>query len=154
MTEKSTTLQRLQLADALGKFSSSRASLPPGGGWARAIREALGMTQGQLARRLGITRQSLQDLERAEANRRITLDSLDRLAKAFDCRLVYALVPEKGSLEDMRARRAQALADATLKPAEHSMKLEGESVSARATKRQRKLLVESLLRGNPRNLWR
>ena len=141
MTEKSTTLQRLQLADALGEFSSSRTSLPPGGGWARAIREALGMTQGQLAQRLGITRQSLQDLERAEANRRITLNSLDRLAKAIDCRLVYALVPEKGSLEDMRARRAQALADATLKPAEHSMKLEAQGVTARVSKRQRKLLV-------------
>jgi predicted DNA-binding mobile mystery protein A len=153
MTEKSATLQRLQLADALGEFSSSRSS-PPGGGWVRAIREALGMTQAQLAARLGITRQSLQDLERAEANRRITLDSLDRLAKAMDCRLVYALVPEKGSLDDVRARQAKALADALLKSTEHSMTLEAQGVSARESKRQRELLVDSLLRGSPRKLWR
>jgi len=154
MTEKTAPLKRLQLADALRGFSSSGSSSPPRGGWVRAVREALGMTQGQLAARLGITRQSLQDLERAEANRRITLDSLDRLAKAMDCRVVYALVPEKGSLDDVRTRRAQALADAMLKSTEHSMKLEAQGVPARESKRQRKLLVDALLRGSPRKLWR
>ena len=153
MSQKSVTLQRLHLADALGEFSSSRSS-PPGGGWVRAIREALGMTQTHLATRLGISRQSLQGLERAEANRRITLDSLDRLAKAMDCRLVYALVPEKGSLDDVRAQRAKALADALLKSTEHSMKLEAQGVSARESKRQRELLADALLRGSPRKLWR
>lgn len=154
MTEKTATLKRLQLADALQGFPSSRSSSPPRGGWVRTIREALGMTQGQLAARLGIARQSLQGLERAEANRRITLDSLDRLAKAMECRVVYALVPEKGSLDNVRTRRAQALADAMLKPTEHSMKLEAQGVSARESKRQRKLLVDTLLRGSPRKLWR
>ena len=153
MTEKSATLQRLQLADALSEFSSSRAP-PPGGGWVRAIREALGMTQAQLAARLGISRQSLQGLERAEADRRITLDSLDRLAKAMDCRLVYALVPEKGSLDGVRARKAKALADELLKSTEHSMTLEAQGVSARESKRQRELLVDELLRGSSRKLWR
>jgi len=154
MTAKSATLQRRHLADALGGFSPSRLSSPPGGGWVRAIREALGMTQAQLAARLAISRQSLQGLERAEADRRITLDSLNRLAKAMECRLVYALVPDKGSIEDLRARRAQVVADALLKSAEHSMKLEAQGVSARQSKRQRKLLVDSLLRGSPRKLWR
>lgn len=112
------------------------------------------MTQAQLATRLGVSRQSLQGLERAEANRRITLDSLDRLAKAMDCRVVYALVPENGSIEDARARRAQEVADKLLKSTEHSMKLEAQGVSAREGKRQRKFLVDSLLRGSPRRLWR
>lgn len=154
MSEKSTTLQRLQLADALEEFSPSRLSSPPGGGWVRAIREALGMTQMHLAGRLGISRQSVQGLERAEANRRITLDSLDRLAKAMDCRLVYALVPERGSVEDVRSRRAEALADMLLKSTEHSMKLESQGVPARESRRQRKILVDSLLRGSSRRLWR
>lgn len=153
MTAKSAALQRLQLADALSEFSASRSS-PPGGGWVRAIREALGMTQAQLAARVGVSRQSLQGLERAEANRRITLDSLDRLAKAMDCRVVYALVPEKGALDDVRTRRAQVLADALLKSSEHSMKLEAQGVSARESKRQRELLVDALLRGSSRKLWR
>ena len=154
MTEKTAALQRLQLADALEEFSASSSSSLPGGGWVRAIREALGMTQTHLALRLGISRQTLQGLERAEANRRITLDSLDRLAKAMDCRVVYALVPEKGSLDDVRERKAQEVADKLLKSTEHSMTLESQGVSARASKRQRELLVDSLLRGSPRKLWR
>lgn len=152
MSQKTNNLKRIQLADTLKRFTDS--SLPPRGGWVRAVREALGMTQSQLAARLRIARQSLQDLERAEANRRITLNSLDRLAKAMDCRVVYALVPGKGSLDDVRTRRAQALADAMLKPTEHSMKLEAQGVSARESKRQRQILADALLRGSPRKLWR
>jgi predicted DNA-binding mobile mystery protein A len=152
VTENTNSLKRMQLADALRGFSPLSPS--PRGGWVRAIREALGMTQAQLAAQLGIARQSLQDLESAEANRRITLDSLDKLAKAMDCRLVYALVPAAGSLDDVRTRRAQQLADVMLKTTEHSMALESQGVPAREGKRQRKLLVESLLRGSPHKLWR
>ncbi|MGC2519594.1 MAG: mobile mystery protein A [Burkholderiales bacterium] len=154
MAETNSTIKRLHLADALKRYPSSKLATTPRGGWVRAVREALGMTQGQLAARIGITRQSLQDLERAEANRRITLDSLDRLAKAMGCRVVYSVVPENGSLDDLRARRAKALAEALLKPTEHSMKLEAQGVSRRESDRQRKLLAEALLRGSPRKLWK
>ena len=152
MTEYKLDTQRLQLADALRQYKSSSPTPPPRG-WARAIREALGMTQTQLAARLKITRQSVQDLEQAEAERRITLESLDRLAKAMGCRVVYAVVPESGSLDDLRVSRAKQLADALLKPTEHSMKLEAQGVSGRERGRQRKLLADALLRGSPRKLW-
>ncbi len=112
------------------------------------------MTQAQLAARLKVSRQSVQDLEKAEAVRRITLGSLDRLAKAMGCRMVYALVPESGSLDSLRVRQAKALADALLEPTEYSMKLEAQGVPARESKRQRKFLVDALLRGSPRKLWR
>lgn len=154
MAETNRSITRLHLADALRHYPSSKSATTPRGGWVRAVREALGMTQGQLAARIGITRQSLQDLERAEANRRITLDSLDRLAKAMGCRVVYSVVPEGGSLDDLRARRAKALAEALLKPTEHSMKLEAQGVSRRESDRQRKLLAAALLRGSPRRLWK
>ena len=112
------------------------------------------MTQKQVAARLKISRQSVQDLERAEAERRVTLESLDRLAAAMGCRMVYAMVPEVGSLDDIRKRRAQALADAMLKPAAHSMALESQGVHAREHDRQRELLVDELLSGSARKLWR
>ena len=112
------------------------------------------MTQAQLAARLHISRQSVQDFESAEADQRITLESLDRAARAMGCRLVYAVVPEIGSLDDIRSRRAETIADRLIKPAGHSMKLEAQGVSERERKRQRKLLVESLLQDSPRKLWR
>lgn len=154
MAENNSDLKRMQLADAMRGFPSVDTAVPPRGGWVRAIREALGMTQAQLAARLKVSRQSVQDLEKAEAARRVTLDSLERLAKAMGCRMVYAIVPESGSLDGLRVRQAKALADALLEPTEHSMKLEAQGVPARESKRQRKLLVDALLRGSPRKLWR
>jgi predicted DNA-binding mobile mystery protein A len=111
------------------------------------------MTQGQLGARASISRQSVQDFERTEADRRITLESLDKLARAMGCRMVYALVPENGSVDALRERRALALAEALLQPADHSMKLEAQGVTAPERERQRRLLADTLLNGSPRKLW-
>ena len=154
MADNKSNLTRMQLTDALHAFPSPDGAMPPRGGWVRAIREALGMTQAQLGDRVQVSRQSVQDLEKAEAERRVTVDSLDRLARAMGCRVVYALVPENGSLDDLRTRRADALAEALLKPTDHSMKLEAQEVSAIERERQRKLLAQALLHDSPRKLWR
>lgn len=143
-----------QTDDLITPYVRLRDAPIPRGGWVRAIREALGMTQVQLAARLGIARQSLDDLERAEASGKITLESLRKLADALDCKVVYAVVPNAGSLEAQRRRRALALADALRKSPEHSMKLEAQGISEREAERHRKMLAEALLRGSPRKLWR
>jgi predicted DNA-binding mobile mystery protein A len=153
MSNLKLNIKRVQLADLLRVFPSQTNAIVPRGGWIRAIREALGMTQTHLATRAGISRQSIQDFELAEADRRITLESLDRVAKSLGCRLVYALVPEKGSLDTILMNRAEILANSLLKSADHSMGLEAQGVSASELKRRRKQLVESLLNGNPRELW-
>ncbi len=153
MTLSQLHLHRMQLSDSLRAFAPS-APAPPCGGWARAIREGLGMTQAQLGDRLGISRQSVKSLEVAEAERRVTLDSLDRMARAMGCRVVYALVPETGTIEGLLERRAAVVAETMLQAADHSMQLEAQGVSARERLRQRKLLTESLLRGSARKLWR
>ena len=80
MSEKISNLKRMQLADALKSYPSSQNATPPRSGWVRAIREALGMTQAQLSARLNISRQSVQDLERAEVER----DGLGRVPQAHD----------------------------------------------------------------------
>lgn len=153
MADHKSRLKLMQLADALRDYPAPETAVPPRDGWVRAIREALGMAQTQLGRRVGISRQSVQDLEKAEAERRITLDSLDRLARAMGCRVVYSVVPDKGSLDDLRERRANELAEALLKPTDHSMKLEAQGVNTAERERQRKLLAEALLHGSPRKLW-
>jgi predicted DNA-binding mobile mystery protein A len=154
MVNRKGNLKRQQLDDALRVYPTAKSLTPPPSGWIRSIREALGMTQSQLGAKLGISRQSVQDFEKAEVERRITLDSLDRLARAIGCRLVYALPPETGSLDDLRTRRAEAIADAMLKPTTHSMQLEDQGVSKRTRQRQRKELVDTLLTGSARKLWR
>ena len=47
----------------------------PSRGWIRAIREALGMTTGQFAKRLGVHQPRVIELERGEASGNITIKS-------------------------------------------------------------------------------
>lgn len=154
MPESNKKLKRLQLMDKLRLFPPAGEVPVPALGWVRAIREALGMGQGQLAARMKVSRQTVQDMERAETDRRITLDSLDRLAAAMRCRVVYALIPERASLDEIRELQAQAVAKTMLYPAAHSMALEAQGLSVREGDRQRDLLADEILRGSARKLWR
>ena len=128
-------------------------SEPPRGGWLRTIRKALGMSTAQLANRLGVSQQAIAKFERNEAAGKITLASLERVARALGCRFTYAIVPEK-PLVEMRRDRALALADSLIKPVTHTMKLEAQGVSEKETRRQRKELADEFLRGSSRKLWR
>jgi transcriptional regulator with XRE-family HTH domain len=56
----------------------------------------MGLTLAELAKRLKITPPAVRSFEMAEAEDRITLGSLRRVAAAMDCELVYALVPHSG----------------------------------------------------------
>jgi predicted DNA-binding mobile mystery protein A len=125
---------------------------PPPGGWIRTIRESLGMSQSQLAARLKITQQALNDLERSEAEGKITLESLRRIANALGCGVVYAVVPEK-PLSAVRRERARDLAKKQLSRVSRSMKLEAQGVGEKETNRQLEELTEELLRGSSRKLW-
>jgi len=110
------------------------------------------MTQSQLAARLKITQQALNDLEKSEAEGKITLDSLRRLASALGCRFVYAAVPEQ-PLGEIRRQRAHDVAKKQLGRVSRSMKLEAQGTSERETKRQIEELTEELLQGSARKLW-
>jgi predicted DNA-binding mobile mystery protein A len=148
-----TILLRHQLDDALQTLAPLARLARPPSGWVRALREALGMTRAALARRLGVKPQTVSDLEQAEVDRRITLDSLDRLAQAMGCRVVYALVPEAGSLDATIEARAEVVASDMLARTAHTMALEKQALTPAQLERRRKELVNSLLHGSPRKLW-
>jgi len=154
MTKTYTDLQLRQLDERVRPLRAFANTSRPRSGWIRAVRRALGMTQPQLAARLGLTRQSLNGLEQAEAGGRITLESLERVAKALGCRLSYAIVPAAGSLAAIRAQRAEEIAERQLKAVSHSMKLEAQGVTKKEIARQRRHFVAELLRGSGRELWR
>jgi transcriptional regulator with XRE-family HTH domain len=63
-----------------------------------SVREALGITLGQIGNKIGSSWQAVQQLEKAEATDRITPGALRRTAEAMGCELVYALVPESGTM--------------------------------------------------------
>lgn len=136
-------LNRLRKADALAR---------PPRGWIRAIREALGMTTAQLAKRLSIAQPSAVGLEKAEASRAITLETLERAARALDCTLVYALVPRE-PLEQLVQKRARERARERLRTISHSMALENQRVDEADEQAQLERLVQKLLEGRGSALW-
>jgi predicted DNA-binding mobile mystery protein A len=124
----------------------------PSRGWIRAIREALGMTTGQLAKRLGVHQPRVIELERGESTGNITVKSLERAAEALGCRLVYTFVPEE-PLTDTIRKRASVIADQQLAFVEQTMRLEEQEVSDKALRNEaHQRLVEKLLR-RPARLW-
>jgi len=141
-----------QVDEALRPLRRLTHTQLPSRGWIRTIREALGMTRVQLAKRINVRPQTLADLEAYEATGKITLESLNKLARALDCRVVYAVIPSR-PLGEARRDRALALARRQLERVSHSMKLEAQGVSAREEKRQFERIVEELLNGNPKKLW-
>src|SRR5688500_427059 len=73
----------------------------PKEGWIRTIRMAIGMSAVQLAKRLDISRQSMAEIEKREADGSITLNTLRTVANAMDMDVHYILIPKKGTLEKL-----------------------------------------------------
>ena len=126
---------------------------PPSRGWVRAIREALGMTTYQLGERMRVSQPRIVVLEKSEANRSLTLDSLERAANALNCRLVYALIPSK-PLETLVAERAERVAKKQLETTRHSMALENQNIDPRDEKHLSKSLIQQLTDEGGSELWR
>ena len=124
----------------------------PPRGWIKAIREALGMTSAQLAKRIGVSQPRASEIEKNEVSGSITLATLERAAQALDCRLVYALVPRK-PLEALVEERASKVAANRLKRTSHSMALEDQRVSAADEEEQLETLTRKLVETAGSALW-
>ncbi|HEY5567646.1 MAG TPA: mobile mystery protein A [Gammaproteobacteria bacterium] len=143
---------RRQLDKRLNILRSSAGLERPPRGWIKAIREALGMTTAQLAKRLGVSQPTALGFEKAETSGSITLESLERTATALDCRLVYALVPRK-PLEVLVQDRARELARKRLRSISHSMALENQRVEEGDGREHLERSVETLLDRPGSALW-
>jgi len=121
-------LRLRQLDRSLEPYRAARLVPRPPNGWIRALRQGLGVSSGELARRMGTSRQLPLQLEKGEADDRITLRSLRSVAGALDCDLVYALVPRANSLHESIESRAKSEAISRVLGVEHSMALEDQAV--------------------------
>ena len=124
----------------------------PPKGWLRAVRDALGMTTAQLARRLDVSQPRVVELEKSEVSGSVTLKTLQRAAEALGCQLVYVLVPERPLAETVQ-ERANQVAERQLSSVEQTMRLEDQAVTSKtASERLRRQFVDDLLR-RPARLW-
>lgn len=123
----------------------------PSDGWVRSIRGALGMSVRQLAERIGISQQALSQLERKEVDDSVTIKTLRKAAEAMDCRVVYALIPNEGSLEATLKKQAIRKATELVRDVDHTMILEAQGVGNVEAKI--KEMADDLARTPNSKLW-
>lgn len=143
---------RLQLEETLKPFHGVKGIAMPAKGWVRAVREALGMTGRQLAKRLKVKPPRITVLERDETEGRVTLETLKRAADAMDCVIVYSMVP-RSSLEETVRKQVQKVVRDRMSKVSHSMALEGQRLEMREQSQSFDAAVEEMMRKMPRSLW-
>lgn len=144
--------QRKSLDEKLRVFKDAKSLLNPRSGWVKAIRESLGMTTSQLAERMGIQQSGVTYLEQREVAQTVTLESLDRAAKAMNCRLIYAIVPE-GTLEELVEKQAHRAAAEILRTTLHSMELEQQVAGEAETHLHLEELAQEIKMKMDSRLW-
>jgi predicted DNA-binding mobile mystery protein A len=146
------TLRLKQLDAALAPAIALEHLTPPKTGWLQAIRQALGLTIRQMAKRVGLTHSSYADAEANEAKGTISLAQLRRLADALECDLVYAVVPRR-PLNEIVDQRATELAERRVQDVAHTMALEDQAASRELTDAQIAAAKNELLAGRWSRLW-
>ena len=111
----------------------------------RQIRLAMGMSQADLARKVRINQRSLHQLEISESLKTIRLSSLERVADALDCELVYAFVP-RGSLQSNYELQAHQMAKRQIMSIEQNMRLEKQE--HKMSKENLEAIKRELIRNN------
>lgn len=124
---------------------------PPHKGWICALRESLGMTTSQLAKRIGISQSALFQHEKREQAGAITIQTLRKVAAGLNCKLVYSFVPNE-DLEKFIDRNAEKKALGLLQKTEHTMALEDQSISESESQHQLRELIQEL-KNNPKKIW-
>jgi predicted DNA-binding mobile mystery protein A len=144
-------LARKNLDRRLTPLRAEPLAVPPSG-WIKAIREALGMTVEQFARRMGVVQSRASTIEKAEMTGATTIKTMREAAEAMGCTFVYAIVPTT-TLDDLVRQQAARKADAELARLHHTMRLENQALAKPDLEMERERLISELLSGSPRRLW-
>ena len=125
--------------------------MPPEG-WVRTVRRALGMSGAQLGRRLAVTRGNIANLEKAELSGSVTIKTLQELARAMECRFVYAMVPDT-TVDEILRKRARTKAEQIVSRASKQMALEDQTLSKSQMEFEITRLQQELLKDRIGRLW-
>ena len=142
---------RAALDNRFSQAANDALRARPHAGWIRAIRDALGMSQRELAARLRITGPAVAKFEQSEVQGTITLATLSKVAEALDCTLVYALVPRTSLTETLDARARKIAAD-ELGYVATTMALEKQSIEDERLDQITEDRIRELIAGG--HLWR
>jgi len=116
----------------------------------RDIRETLGMTQKQLAKRIKISQPLLSRIEESAAN--CTLKTIIKVAQALECDFL-GVVSSRNSLEAMIRRQAELKAKNILKRTFSNMAMEEQQPGKKEYDYQLNKLIAELMANPGPELW-
>lgn len=143
-----------QLQEWPSPYTASYTASRPREGWIKSVRTALGMSSRELGRRLGKTNTEILAIEKREAQNKVTLETLQKVAEAMGCRLLYAFIPMADSLESMVTANATKAASRIVNKTRQSMQLEDQDVNDEVSKNQVEDLAHELKQKLDPRIWR
>ena len=96
MRDRERSLARKLLDAEMRPFRIAGRKKNPTDGLLRAVRQVLGIEVGEIARKMGVNRSGVFDMEAREVKSTIGMQSLTRMADAMGCMVVYGIVPKGG----------------------------------------------------------
>ena len=152
MKPKHIKLAREQLDATFERLEPLKTFVPPGKGWIRAIRDAIGMTGEQLAKRLNTNKQRVSRIEHDEKLGKVKIETLRNVAEAMDCVFVYAFVP-RDSLDQTVKEQAKEIAKKRMARSNQMMRLEKQELSEAEKVKAMQTLIDEIVETMPKSLW-
>ena len=127
-------------------FKKAIIEIPPQG-WLKTIREFLGMTTTQLAKKINVTQPRVINLEKNEKNTKIS--TMERIADALNCDFVYAFIPRE-NIDNIIYNQAKKKALKILSKVQTNMSLENQQTDSDELVED---IIKDLLDDNISRIW-
>jgi predicted DNA-binding mobile mystery protein A len=151
MSVKSTALKQYQKIVNLAAKICKKMVLPKKG-WIYTLRKALNISTSQLSSKLDAHRSLISRFEKDELTGSITIKSMQKIAKAMQCRFVYAMVPEN-NVEELIMQQAKLKAKKLVEQTSIQMALEKQALSNNEIQAEIEQLTQELILNMPKNFW-
>lgn len=136
-----------QISKRVEELRKSKDKASIRGGWIKYMRSALGLTLSELSERVGISAPTIAQSERREAEGKVTISTLKKIAEAMDCELVYSFIPKK-EIRELILDKAREKARKSLMSADLHMKLEDQKVDGGMEERIERLARKLIEQGD------
>ncbi len=127
-------------------LKSSVIETPPQG-WVKTMRKFMGMTQEQLAEKMGCEPVFISRIENNKTNP--TIKTMEKIADALGCEFYYGFLPRK-SYEDIFYEQATKKAKKILEKINQNMGLENQTPNQELLLNE---ITEELLNGKISKIW-
>jgi len=149
-----TRAKQRQAQERINQAASLAKSLAkPIGGWIATFQQAIGMNAPALAERLGISRNNIYAAIQNEQAGTISVNQLEKIAEAMGGRLVYAIIPREGPVEEIVLAQARAKARRIIQRTRAHMALEEQTEGLRSESEMIDELAADIIREGRRDFW-